>query len=903
MTIFFTPNYITNYAWTFGDGGVGTGNPITHQYDSASSFNVKLVITDVNGCKDSLTRNSLVSIFGPKANFAPSVPGSCLLSNITFNDLSITDGTHPITEWIWNYGEGTPQTYTAPPFTHAYPNSGLFAVTLTVKDSYGCTSTLTRPNLLTISQPVADFLTPNTPSCPNAPIVFTSTSVGPGLTYLWEFGDNTTSQLANPTHFYVQDGIYTVKLTVTDIYGCTDVETKIAYVRILTPVANFTVNQTITTCPPLVGLFTNTSINANLYEWDFGSGFYIPITNPTPSFTFNTPGVFTVKLRVTGAGGCTSIKTETITIRGPIGTFDYNPKNGCNPLLVNFIASTPDIVSIVNDYNDGFLSAPTTNLTASHTYTVPGMYIPKMILTDASGCTVAITGTDTIKVRGVAASFVADTLLRCNSGVVNFSNTSISNELITGYEWNFGDGPITSPEVSPSHVYTGTGIYTPSLTVTTQSGCVNQFAAPVPIKVVKTPEISIAQPINKCVPALMSFNGILLNADTSSINWQWVFNNGAIDTIRANGLNLNNISFPNAGIYAGTLLASNSSGCKDTAFTSLEIYPKPIVDAGADLLICKGTGQTLTATGGVSYIWSPSIGLSCTNCPNPIANPDSVKNYVVSGTSTLGCVNTDTVKVSVQYPFNMPDGNNGQLCIGKSKILTASGALTYDWSPSIGLNKVTGPVVTATPSVTTNYMVIGKDGKNCFSDTAYYFVKVFPIPTVSTSGDRTINIGQSITVTASVSSDVTTAIWTPPTGIVSTSFPSVTVKPNVDQQYKVTVSNAGGCTAEALVNVFVICDGANVFIPNTFSPNGDGNNEVFYPRGTGLFRIKNIKIFNRWGEQVFERYNFKANNESDGWDGTFKGQKLMPDVYVYIMDIQCENNSILTYKGNVALIK
>ena len=251
----------------------------------------------------------------------------------------------------------------------------------------------------------------------------------------------------------------------------------------------------------------------------------------------------------------------------------------------------------------------------------------------------------------------------------------------------------------------------------------------------------------------------------------------------------------------------------------------------------------------------------------------------------------------------MPDGNNGQLCIGKSKILTASGALTYDWSPSIGLNKVTGPVVTATPSVTTNYMVIGKDGKNCFSDTAYYFVKVFPIPTVSTSGDRTINIGQSITVTASVSSDVTTAIWTPPTGIVSTSFPSVTVKPNVDQQYKVIVSNAGGCTAEALVNVFVICDGANVFIPNTFSPNGDGNNEVFYPRGTGLFRIKNIKIFNRWGEQVFERYNFKANNESDGWDGTFKGQKLMPDVYVYIMDIQCENNSILTYKGNVALIK
>ena len=203
-------------------------------------------------------------------------------------------------------------------------------------------------------------------------------------------------------------------------------------------------------------------------------------------------------------------------------------------------------------------------------------------------------------------------------------------------------------------------------------------------------------------------------------------------------------------------------------------------------------------------------------------------------------------------------------------------------------------------------MVVGKDGKNCFTDTAFYFVKVYPIPTINAGNDQTINIGQSTTITPTISSDVTSVVWTPTTGIVSTTqapAASATVKPNVDIQYKIAVANAGGCTAEALVNIFVICDGANVYIPNTFSPNGDGNNEVFFPRGTGLFSIKNIKIFNRWGEQVFERYNFKANNESAGWDGTFKGQKLMPDVYVYIMDIQCENNAILTYKGNVALIK
>jgi gliding motility-associated-like protein len=106
-----------------------------------------------------------------------------------------------------------------------------------------------------------------------------------------------------------------------------------------------------------------------------------------------------------------------------------------------------------------------------------------------------------------------------------------------------------------------------------------------------------------------------------------------------------------------------------------------------------------------------------------------------------------------------------------------------------------------------------------------------------------------------------------------------------------------------LVNVFVLCDGANVFIPNTFSPNADGANDYFFPRGTGLFTIKQLRIFNRWGEQVFEKYSFKANDESAGWDGTYKGQKLTPDVYVYIMDIQCQNNTTLTLKGNIALIK
>jgi gliding motility-associated-like protein len=92
-------------------------------------------------------------------------------------------------------------------------------------------------------------------------------------------------------------------------------------------------------------------------------------------------------------------------------------------------------------------------------------------------------------------------------------------------------------------------------------------------------------------------------------------------------------------------------------------------------------------------------------------------------------------------------------------------------------------------------------------------------------------------------------------------------------------------------------------VPNTFSPNGDGRNDVFYPMGQGISQIKSFRIFNRWGELVFERANLFANDPTAGWDGTYKGKQLTPDVYVYIMVVLCFNNENIELKGNVTLLK
>jgi len=101
----------------------------------------------------------------------------------------------------------------------------------------------------------------------------------------------------------------------------------------------------------------------------------------------------------------------------------------------------------------------------------------------------------------------------------------------------------------------------------------------------------------------------------------------------------------------------------------------------------------------------------------------------------------------------------------------------------------------------------------------------------------------------------------------------------------------------------VFCDQSQIFIPNTFTPNADGQNDIFYPRGTGVSIIKSFRIYNRWGELLFERANIKINDAGNAWDGTFNGNPPHPDVYVYIIDATCETGAPINLKGDVTIIR
>lgn len=890
-----TPAYITDYIWDFGDGQTGTGTSVTHTYNSSGLFTVRLIIRDIAGCLDTLIKVNYIRINGPTAAFTIPNGGSCLNTEVTFVDNSTGDGFNPITTWIWNFGDGSIDTLYSPPFTHLYAAAGLYNVWLKTIDAVGCMDSTVTVNTLVISDPVADFTQSDTLACPFFNINFANLSTGPNLNYLWNFGDGTTSTIAEPVHVYTTEGNFVIRLLITDQYGCRD--SMISNIQIAAPHASFTVSDTLSTCPPLIATFINTSVNAHEITWDFGDG--STSTGANPIHIYNNPGIYFAKIFATGPGNnCADTMTQRIVVRGPIGTFTYDPLNGCSPHTVNFTAVTVDQPSFIWDFNDG-TTVITGDSLISYTYTLPGAYLPKMIMVDTGGCQVPVTGIDTINVFGVKANFGFDGQARCDIGIIQFSDSSIIRDASAVYTWNFGDGG-TSSLTNPTHLYASPGQYTPQLIVVTNSGCRDTATIPVPVRIVASPQADFTNATNGCTPLNANFSAFLTVPDTSAISWLWSLGNGTTSTLQ----NPPTQTYTTVQTYNIELIATNSTGCRDTVNRSFEVYPIPVINASADVQICRGTPTQLNASGGTTYVWSPAAGLSCTNCANPLASPDFDQKYIVTGSSAFGCSNIDSLNITVIQPFAMDNKRDDTICIGGTVRLFASGANSYQWSPSTGLSNIRSSIPYASPVVTTTYMVIGADAYGCFKDTGYTSVKVYPIPKINAGNDITMKIGAPpITITPTISPDVTNTYWLTAPGILHSNSPSVTVQPKATTEYTVEARNPGGCKSTDKITVFVLCDGTNIFIPNTFSPNGSGANDIFYPRGSGIFKIKLLRIFNRWGEVVFEKSNFSPNDPNAGWDGTVRGKKVNSDVYVYTAEVLCDNNTPMIINGNVALLR
>ncbi|HKH63558.1 MAG TPA: PKD domain-containing protein [Flavitalea sp.] len=729
---------ITKYQWRIGNGLWFTGSRILDtSFTSNGGQSVQLVITNkYGGCTDTTT--GFINVIGPIANFSPAVPGTCQAKAITFNDQ--TSSTANITKWTWDFGDSVVSQFSAPPFTHTYADTGIYSVKLIVQDLNGCTDTITKDSIVTISDPVAYF-GGDTIYCQGKDLQFIDSSQGYNLNYVWSFGDGGTSTLQNPTHAYTgPDARYSIKLKVTDIYGCTDSLTRNNFISIRYPKAAFDAIDTMSICPPLETKFVFKGRDYESFSWDFGDGGGSDLQNPT--HFYNTHGSFLAKLYLVGYGGCEDSSSRMINIYNPNSTssITYSPLDACNSLNVDFSIVTPPQTRFTFFYGDGLLDSSQTKV-FSHFYSSPNFYYPSLLLSDNLGCLASVGGGQPIKVLGAIPNFARDRKDFCDSGIVYFTNYTIANDPITSSVWNFDDGSTTTDK-DPIHYFGTPDRYEVALNVTTQAGCISSLVDT--IRVYRTPDPSIGSLDIACINTPVLFNANLAFADTALI-YKWDFGNGKTGSVQ----NASSV-YSQSGTYKIALEVANLLGCKNSDSKDVVVAPLPVITMGPDPVIPVGTGIDLPVAYSRNirlYNWTPTNNLSCTDCSIPYANP------------------------------------------------------------------------------------------------------------------------------------------------------------KFTSKYKVTVTDSNGCRTSSDVTVRVVCTDKNYFVPNTFTPNSDGVNDIFYPRGSSIDRIQSMRVFNRWGQLVFDKKNFTANSISDGWNGMFQGRPANMDTYVYVIEYLCENGEIVPVKGNVTLIR
>jgi gliding motility-associated-like protein len=325
----------------------------------------------------------------------------------------------------------------------------------------------------------------------------------------------------------------------------------------------------------------------------------------------------------------------------------------------------------------------------------------------------------------------------------------------------------------------------------------------------------------------------------------------------------------------------------------------PKVNAGNDTAICDKGSIQFNATGAYTYSWSPGIALSCTNCPNPIVTPASKTTYTVTGTDNIGCSNTDDITVDVIKKAPTSYSKDQEICKGASVTLYADGGTAYQWLPIT--DNTTLNAITVSPHNNTRYTVIIKQG-DCFTDTGYINVIVHDMPEVELGPDKNIGGGSMVSLIAG-EDGLTKYEWTPGDYLSCIDCGKPTASPRKTTRYNVKVTNQWGCVAEDDITIRVSCDNSQLFVPNTFTPNNDGNNDYFFPQGKGLSTVKSFRVYNRWGELIFDRQDMKINEPTEGWDGTYKLVPLKPDVFVYIIRGFCESGEPIELKGDISLVR
>lgn len=604
-----------------------------------------------------------------------------------------------------------------------------------------------------------------------------------------------------------------------------------------------------------------------------GSEFSGCSSNPSINNTGGIPGVSLIysnianKIFSGGGGGTGQVNTQTVA----------NGGNGGGIIILNAAIIKGGTGNISADGSDGLGCVNNGTFGSCHDG-MGGGGGGGTVLVNVS----TIIGTVSVLVRGGKGADEAGSAIYANvgpgggggagvawfnsaavpAGVIMYSNGGTNGNIIySGSNWGADDGQpgltLTNLQVPIGNVLFVPSNVNPGFTHTV-SGC-------------------------KTVSFMDGSNG--------ASGWQWFFGDNS-------GSSLQNPvhTYANIGTYQVKLIVTDSNGCKDSVIQSLTLVQPEFADAGPDTFFCEGRPVQLQASGGTSYQWSPAAGLSDPSIDNPVASPSVTTSYGVTVIDANGCQDNDTVVVTwLPGPTVRISPDEVEGCAQEPVQLIATGAIQYVWSPATGLDDpfIANPV--ASPVSSTTYIVSGTDDIGCTGrDTIS--VTVRPAPQIQATSD-----GEPISCAASPvqlhAYGASSYTWSPGFMLSDSTSAHPTAAPSVTTLFVLTGKDTYGCTGTDTITIRSIAH-ATYFMPNAFTPNGDGRNDKIYPIVYCEFEFESFHIFNRWGQRVFYTVKYR-----DGWNGHFNGVPAETGTYYYYVEGYKPDGKRVLYKGDIVLIR
>ena len=924
QTATLNANGASTYTWST----LETTSTVTQTPNVTTTYTV--LGTNTNGCIGAQTTTVVVN----------SLP------IVTINNPSICKGqTATLTAtgastYSWSTNQTTAAIAQSPTVTTSYSVVGT--------DGNNCYSSATA-TITVYKNPTVAFISDS--ACLKSPsnLVDASNGNGSPLTnYAWDFTNDNIADAtgANTSYTFSISGNnavnYTVSSSPTASLTCKSFTTQNVWVRTL-PTANFSVTAV---CQSLANVFTNMSSTPSgtitNWQWDYTNNGSYDNTTRNPTFVYPASGTYTALLTIKSNYGCKDSVVKTVTVYGHAKpTFTANPV--CFTTSTSFTnnsttSTNPNTGSITNwnwtfgDASTSTIQSPlhnystTTNATSNTTYTV------KLVVNTNNNCKDSISQSVIVYSKPTAA-FKADSI--CFNKATQLTDASNGNgNPLTNYNWDFTNDNNADATGSPTsytlalagnnsvnYTVTTTPIFGLSCSsFTTQNAWVNPLPQPA---FVFTYNCVNAQPTN------FDAFGSVISAGTNSV-YSWAFADGQTNTLNTA---LTSHSYNNAGLYTVTLTVTSNKGCTKKVTTQIEVYAKPVVSISASSGVCIGSATTFTATtktqSGTITNWQwdlnnfiPSIEATGQNGSYTFGSAGSHTLTLLTITDRF-CRDTSRLAVYInyypapQFTIDVPSGCEKH-CVtftdGTANIPTPSKITNWNWNFGNGTiinssTKANQVVCFDNPNISQPAIfsptLTTKTDSGCVSSISYAnMISVYPKPVanfvLSPDSPSVINpqvyfnnqsVGYTKWYWSYGDGSKIDSINRNPLHNYNTESPKV-------YEVKLIVSNQYGCM-DTTSRVVEIRQGFVFYIPNSFSPNEDGTNELFTGVGIGITKYE-MWLYDRWGEQIYFTDDIKK-----GWNGKVQGKDLdcKQDVYVWKVQLKDVFDKKHSYVGHVTLLR